>query len=47
MKRSSACYNSTPSDFRWNPHCDIAEPVGIINMHDVVAACASYGKEYG
>jgi len=39
-------YGSTPSDPNWNPHCDIAEPFGIINIFDLVTIAASYGEEY-
>jgi len=39
-------YGSTPSDPHWNPHCDIAEPYGVINIYDVVMICSSYGEEY-
>lgn len=39
-------YTSTPSDPHWNPHCDIAEPYGIIDIYDVVMMAGSYGKEY-
>jgi len=39
-------YGSTPSDPNWNPHCDIAEPYGVINIFDLVTIAASYGEEY-
>jgi len=39
-------YGSTPSDPNWNPHCDIAEPYGVIDIFDVVMIAGSYGKEY-
>lgn len=41
-----AAYGSTRLDSNWNPHCDIAEPYGIINIYDVVTVCTNYGKEY-
>lgn len=39
-------YGSTPFSPNWNPHCDIAEPYGIINIFDLVTIAASYGEEY-
>lgn len=39
-------YGSTPSDLNWNPHCDIAEPYGIIDIFDIVTIAMSYGEEY-
>ncbi|UCG36704.1 MAG: right-handed parallel beta-helix repeat-containing protein, partial [Candidatus Bathyarchaeota archaeon] len=44
----TACvaYSSTPSDVKWNPHCDIAEPYGVIDIFDIVMICSSYGEEY-
>ncbi|TET65074.1 hypothetical protein E3J49_02475 [Candidatus Bathyarchaeota archaeon] len=44
--RICVAYGSTPSDMRWNPHCDIAEPYGIIDMDDIEKACLNYGKEW-
>jgi len=41
-----AAYSSTPSDPHWNPHCDIAEPYGVIDIYDIVMICSSYGEEY-
>ena len=41
----AAC-GSTPSSRGWNPRCDIAEPRGVINIVDVVAVTASYGRTY-
>jgi len=41
-----AAYSSTPSNPHWNPHCDIAEPYGVIDIYDVVMICMSYGEEY-
>ena len=41
-----SAYSSTPSDPHWNPHCDIAEPYGIVDIYDVVMICSSYGEEY-
>jgi hypothetical protein len=39
-------YGSTLADPNWNPHCDIAEPYGIINIFDLVMIATSYGEEY-
>lgn len=41
-----AAYTSTSSDPHWNPNCDIAEPYGVIDIHDVAIMCMSYGEEY-
>jgi len=41
-----SAYTSTPSDPHWNPHCDIAEPYGVIDIYDIVMICTSYGEEY-
>jgi parallel beta-helix repeat protein len=38
-------YSSTPSDFNWNCHGDIAEPIGIIDMDDIEMIRISYGEE--
>jgi len=43
--RCGIAYGSTPSDSNWNPHCDIAEPYGIINISDIVMIASSYGEE--
>lgn len=39
-------YGATPSSPNWNPHCDIANPNGIVNIFDLVTLAASYGEEY-
>lgn len=44
--KCAIAYGSTPLDVNWNPHCDIAEPYGIINIFDLVTMAASYGEEY-
>lgn len=31
-------YMATPTDARWNPHADIAEPYGVIDMGDLLLA---------
>jgi hypothetical protein len=41
-----AASGSTPSSRGWNPRCDIALPYGVINIVDVVAVTASYGRMY-
>jgi len=42
----ASAYGSTPSDPNWNPHCDIAEPYGVIDIYDIVMIVGSYGEEY-
>jgi len=44
--RICVAYGTAPSDTGWNPHCDIAEPYGIIDIDDVLEACVNYGKRY-
>jgi nitrous oxidase accessory protein len=44
--RCANAYSSTPSSQNWNPHCDINELYGIVNIFDVVLIAASYGEEY-
>ncbi|MCW4052327.1 MAG: hypothetical protein NWE78_03835, partial [Candidatus Bathyarchaeota archaeon] len=44
---AAGAYDSTPSDPEWNPHCDIAEAYGIIDIFDIVTIAMSYGEEYG
>jgi len=39
-------YGCIPSSPNWNPHCDIAEPYGIINIFDLVMIATGYGEEY-
>lgn len=41
-----SAYNSTPTDTRWNPHCDITEPYGTIDIYDVVVIAGNYGKSW-
>jgi len=41
-----SAYSSTPSDPHWNPHCDIAEPYGIIDIYDIVMIAGSYGESW-
>jgi parallel beta-helix repeat protein len=42
-----ASYMATPSDSSWNPHADIAEPYGIIDLLDVVKVKLNYGNRLG
>jgi nitrous oxidase accessory protein len=44
--RCSNAYGSTPSSPNWNPHCDIAEPYGVIDIFDIVMIASSYGEAY-
>jgi parallel beta-helix repeat protein len=36
----------TPSSPHWNPHADIAEPYGSVNILDIVACTNQYGKRH-
>lgn len=44
--RITGVYGSEQGDLNWNPHSDIAEPYGIINIYDVVTCTKDYRKEY-
>jgi parallel beta-helix repeat protein len=44
--RVASAYDCTPLDPNWNPHCDIAQPYGIISIYDVVRVACNYGEEY-
>lgn len=44
--RICASYELTPSDLGWNPHADIAEPYGKIDILDVVTCTSHYGEKY-
>jgi len=44
--KAAGIYGSTSADPNWNPHCDIAEPYGIIDIFDLVMIANSYGEEY-
>lgn len=44
--KAAGIYGSTPSDPEWNPHCDIAEPYGVIDIFDMVTIAMSYGEQY-
>ena len=39
-------YGTIPSDPEWNPHADIAEPYGVIDIYDVVRCTSHYGETY-
>lgn len=44
--KAAGIYGSTSFDPGWNPHCDIAEPYGVIDIFDMVTIAMSYGEEY-
>jgi len=44
--KAASIYGSTSADPEWNPHCDIAEPYGVIDIFDLVMIASSYGEEY-
>lgn len=44
--RVASAYGCTPLDPNWNPHCDIAQPYGVISIYDVVLVAGNYGEEY-
>lgn len=44
--KCTIAYGSTPSDPDWNPHTDIADPYGVIDIFDLVMIASSYGLEY-
>jgi len=39
-------YLSTPADPRWNPHCDIVQPHGIVDTLDIVLMAGYYDEGY-
>ena len=41
-----AVYGSELGDEDYNPHCDIAEPYGQIDLYDAVLLVVNYGKKY-
>lgn len=43
--RAASAYGSTPSDPNWNPHCDTAQPYGVISIYDIVTIASNYGKK--
>ena len=44
--KAATIYGSTSVDPNWDPHCDIAEPYGIIDIFDIVVIASQYGEEY-
>ncbi len=42
----TGAYGTTPSDPYWNPHADIAQPYGRIDISDVVLCTSHYGAKY-
>jgi hypothetical protein len=44
LVRCAGAYGSTPLGPNWNPHCDIAEPSGKVDIFDLVIAAMNYGK---
>jgi nitrous oxidase accessory protein len=42
----AAYYHSTSSSSWWNPHADIAQPYGKIDLLDVVKCTGHYGEKY-
>ena len=40
-----AAYGSKPSSSNWNPHADIAQPYGKIDILDVVSCTSHYGQD--
>jgi parallel beta-helix repeat protein len=44
--KACASYMTTPSDQRWNPHADIAEPYGIIDIFDVTEIGTNYNSRW-
>ncbi|UCG36643.1 MAG: right-handed parallel beta-helix repeat-containing protein [Candidatus Bathyarchaeota archaeon] len=44
--RCGSAYGSTPSSPNWNPHCDIAEPYGIVDILDIVLVAGNYGESW-
>jgi len=42
----TGAYDATPASSYWNPHADIAEPFGKIDILDVVLCEGHYGKKY-
>jgi len=41
----TTCYESTPLNPGWNPHADIAEPYGLIDIFDVVTCTSHYDEK--
>ncbi len=46
MVTIAASYHASPPYYQWNPHADIVEPFGIIDLLDIVACTIHYGEKY-
>jgi parallel beta-helix repeat protein len=44
--RITGAYSTTPASPNWNPHADIAQPFGKIDIFDIVLCTGHYGKKY-
>jgi len=44
--RLLVAYGFKEGDEHYNPHCDIAEPYGVINLFDAVLLLVNYGEKY-
>jgi hypothetical protein len=44
--KCAGAFPSTSMDLNWDPHCDIAESYGEIDIFDIVALASSYGERY-
>lgn len=42
----TSAYGATPSDPFWNPHADVAQPFGKIDILDVTKCTGHYGERY-
>ena len=38
-------YDSKVSESNWNPHCDVAQPCGVIDIFDIVIIARSFGEK--
>jgi nitrous oxidase accessory protein len=45
VTKITGCYKTAPSDPEWNPHADIAEPYGVIDILDVVLCTSHYSEK--
>jgi hypothetical protein len=46
VAKITGCYGCTPSDPEYNPHADIAQPYGKIDILDVVLCTGHYAEKY-